>query len=352
MGCALRRHVRVSKKYLGSWEVYPSLYIMFIGPPGVIKKSTTVGYAEELLDGLPNLAKAPAGLSVPVLIQRLAASDDSSIYILSSEFSTLIQKAGPAMYEILTDLFDGRKNIDEGTISRGHVFVERPVVNMLAATTPSWIGENMSEGVLGGGFASRVIFIHEHEPRQYMLYYKNVDQDKIIQQRDELIHDLQHIADNIHGDFEITAEALEYMENWYRANAKTPAGADRKLTGYYQRRPAHIHKIAILQHLAYSDELVLTLDDFKSAIREVSKIESKIADTFRAVGKNTYIADMDGITAFVREKGKVEQSVLLKQFESAAEPAKLQELVSGLIAIGDLKVVPEGLQMYYMIPPE
>lgn len=355
LAAAIRRKVGVTREYLGSWDCYPSIYVMFIGPAGSIKKSTTIGYAEQLLDEVfttCNLTKAPAGVTVPDLIQRLAQADDSSCYIINSEFSTLIQKAGPAMYEILTDLYDGRKNIDEGTISRGHVFVESPVVNMIAATTPKWIAGNMTEDQIGGGFGSRIIPIHESKVRQRRMYYKHVMKSTdfpILEKR--LVEDLEHIGKDISGNFEIADDAYEFMENWYQRNAETPTGSDPKLTGYYNRRPAHIHKVAMLRHIAYSDSLVLTLDDFKGAIKDLETIEGKVSDTFRAVGKNTYIASMDDIAAFVKERGRVERSILFKQFESAAEPTKLEELVNGLIAIGDIQFEMDSSdRKMYFIP--
>lgn len=323
---------------------------MFVGPAGSIKKSTTIGYAEELLDGLgEQVVQAPQALTPPILIQRLQSSHDSTLHIISGEFSTFIQKAGVAMYEILTDLYDGKKRYDEGTVSRGAVFVDAPLINMIAATTPAWIIGNMTEDVLGGGFASRVIPIHEFQARQRRMYYRKVVKIQDIDSlKEKLINDLDHIANNINGEFKLTEEAEDFMEDWYQRNAETPDGLDRKLTGFYNRRPAHIHKVAMCLHVAYSDELILTKKDFEDAIQVIKDIEPKVAGTFRAVGKNRYIADMDGITAFIKYKKKVSKQEILKAFEASAEPNKLEELLGGLVAIGDVRVEFEDLEAYFV----
>jgi hypothetical protein len=326
------------------------LYVTFVGPQGVIRKSTSIGYADDLLSQLPKLERAPAALTVPVLLERLTKSDDSSVYIISSEFSTLIQKSGPQMYEILTDLFDGRKSIDEQTVGRGYNFAENPVVNMLAATTPAWISENMSQNILGGGYGSRVIYINENVRRQHIMYYhKRANPQELDKLQDKLVADLQHIAENINGEFEIDDEAIEFMENWYSNNSDAPPGTDPKLIGFYQRKPAHIHKLAMLLHIATSDELVLRRPDFELAIKEVEFIEKNIAMTFARLGKNIYAADMEGIYQFLKDRGRTSQTDVHKQFLAMAEPNKLLELLEGLKMAGMIKMEYVAPEFYYEV---
>ncbi|HEY4699014.1 MAG TPA: hypothetical protein VIH27_01400, partial [Nitrososphaerales archaeon] len=57
LACVLRRHVKVGEEYLGSWECYPYLYLLFIGPAGN-KKTTTTKYSLDLLEDIPGLSSA------------------------------------------------------------------------------------------------------------------------------------------------------------------------------------------------------------------------------------------------------------------------------------------------------
>lgn len=349
LSSTVRRHVKIGKEYLGGWECYPNLYILFIGPQGMVKKSTSINFVEELLDGVGDeeLSKAPDGVTIADLLQRVQNASESSVYILSSEFSTLVNKAGLGIYDILTDIFDGKKKIDEGTISRGYIFAANPCLNLLGATTPKWVGANMTEDIIGGGFGSRVIFIFEDTPRQRVLYYKNLirieDMDQLGK---DLINDLKHIA-NIRGDFRITDDAYVFMEHWYRENAEAPAGTDHKLVGYYQRRPAHIHKVAMLLHLAETDSLILDVPDFERAIKVLADIEPKIAGTFKAIGRNVYANDMQSIVKYMKEKKKVSRTELLRVFYSAAEPNKLDEILTGLIQLETIKIDTVDRALYY-----
>ena len=334
LATVLRRHVKVGREYLGGWECYPSLYILFVGEQGMIKKSTSIGFVEDLLDDIEGIEKSPDGVTIADLLQRIQNANESSVYILSSEFSTLVLKAGLGIYDILTDLYDGKKKIDEGTISRGYIFAANPCLNFLGATTPKWIGANMTEDIIGGGFGSRIIPIHEVDKSQEVLYYdKLVSMSKMDALRSDLIHDLVYISRSINGSFTITDKAHSFMVDWYKHNSKAPIGVDRKLTGYYQRRPAHIHKVAMLLHCAHSDSLILDVEDFEQAIQVMTDIEPKIAGTYKALGRNIYVPDMESISKYVKEKGRVERPELLRTFNSAAEPNKMDELLTHLISM-------------------
>jgi hypothetical protein len=356
LAAGVRRQVKVPKKYFGSWECSPNLYVIFVAPPGRARKSTTTDYAEDILDGVPSINKAPTIVTQASLLNRLVESSDSSVYILSREFGSFIKKSGMEMFEFLTDIFDGRKTIESSTISRGIEFAERPCVNLLAATTPRWISENMPESVIGGGFASRVIFVFEERVRRRQLYYEGLNHEWHEQKQQDLIADLKHIVQKCHGDFEIDDAAKTFMEEWYNKNAENQH-ENYRLHGYFERKPAHIHKIAMLLHLAYSDDLVITLPDFKKAIELLEVLEIKLPKAFQSIGKNEYAPDMDRILEYVIDncedgpkddkKSWVARPVLFKEFYSNAQPNLLTELIAGLIAMGDLEATMLDQKVYY-----
>jgi hypothetical protein len=192
----------------------------------------------------------------------------------------------------------------------------------------------MSESVIGGGFASRVIFVYEDEVRQRRMFYRKVLKE-IGPQLDEwklaLEADLAHINETIAGDFDISEELEEWFEDWYISHAKDGRNKP-KLSGYYERRPAHIIKVAMLLHIAYSDDLVLNKTDFEMAIDIVTSIERNLPRVFESVGKNPYSADMGTILEYVVEKKRCTRSEIRREFSGSASPTTLEELVDGLVA--------------------
>jgi hypothetical protein len=351
LSSALRRQVKVGKKYLGSWECPPHLYIMFIGEAGVVRKTTAANFGSELLDEINFIKRGPTIVTQAALLTKLVESPDASVYVLSEEFSDVIMKSGEDMFAFLTAMFDGKKSIESSTIMRGTEFAVRPCINMLAATTPQWVAAKMPEQIIGGGFASRVIFIQEDTVRERHMYYKAVmaktDFNKL---KLDLVADLRHIAETVAGDFELDEEAEKFMEAWYQEHADD--GRDNyKLSGYYQRRPAHIHKVAMLMHIAKSDELILHKHDFENAISLVLMLEKNLPKVFEGVGKNPYTIDISRIRNHIIAKEPIADKDLRTTFASTAEPWKLDQFIKSLVAIGEVKVYKNGTgELYYTSP--
>lgn len=347
LSAALRRRVVISRKWLGSWSCSPNLYIMFVAGAGKARKSTTANYAEELLFEVPEVTRSPELITKESLLTTLVRSQDASMAILAPEFGEFIVKSGVEMYGFLTNMYDGKRNITASTLSRGVEFAEKPCVNLLGATTPEWLADNMPESVIGGGFASRVIFIYEERVRHRQLFYTELNHKAIDAIGEKLKEDLQHIALNINGEFELTDKAKDFMEGWYRRTADAGTADEYKMHGYYERRPAHVFKTAMLLHIAYSDELLLQKQDFEHAIALMEQLEKNLPKTFRSVGRNQYTVDMERILDFIAERGKVKKAEIHAAFRHTAMPSVLDELLDGLLSAQFITVKVEGTNTYF-----
>jgi hypothetical protein len=337
IAAALRRRIWIPKESgLGSWEVFPYIYLMFIANPGM-RKTTTLNYALELFDGIPDLTSGPSAASQAALSERLSKSSDTSLYLISEEFSDLLLKSGNEMYEFLTSVFDGRKKFETNTMIRGVEFLENPCINFAAGSTPIWISENMPASAIGGGFASRVIFIYENKLRRKKLFHDDINYEALEELKLSLQDDLRHISKELAGPFTLSKEVKDYAEALYQGFK--PEAAHPKVQGYYQRKHVHMLKIAMLLHVSYSDELILTIKDIDDAITILEEtVERNLQMVFEGIGKNVYTFDLRDITKYLTEKGPTKRKDLLSQFRSVATPSMLSELLSGLIAMGDIKV--------------
>jgi hypothetical protein len=339
---------------LGSWEAAPNLYILFIAQAGKARKSTTANYAEDLLDEIPDITKSPELITKESLLSTIVHANDSSMSILAPEFGEFIVKSGPEMYSFLTNAYDGKRKLSASTLSRGVELAERPCVNLLGATTPEWVAANMPESVIGGGYASRVIFVFEEKVRRRKLFYDDLDMTTFDAMRKDLVEDLTHIALNLHGEFQLTPEAHKHMASWYDATADIYPEGDYKMHGYYERKPGHIFKVAQLLHVARSDELILEQQDFEQAITLLNQIEKRLPDTFQAVGKNPYNVDVKRIYSYIAQKGHVTERDLKRQFHHVALPAQLEELITSLLDAGYITMgidvnQPEHSRRFYKL---
>lgn len=348
LSAAIRRKVVVPRSILGGWECSPHLYIMYVGPAGVVRKTTSMDQSTVLLEQVPVLMKGPNMASQASLLAKIIESDDNAVYITVTEMSDLIMKSGPDMYAFLTSMFDGHKKFEATTISRGVELAERPCLNMIAATTPEWIIENMTEAVIGGGFASRCIFLFETESRFTKIFYDDVvhtENDNKIEL--DLVEDLKHISMNIQGEFKFGEKvAREYGIEWNLENTeKMKRGG--KLASWYARKPTHMLKLAMLLQLAQSDELVLTEYHMSRATYILDNVEKRLREIFDGIGKNPYTLTTREVHKYIVENKKVERATLLRIFHASAEPHKFDELVEHLIAANMITVLDIGGVIHY-----
>lgn len=164
----------------------------------------------------------------------------------------------------------------------------------------------------------------------------------------ELAADLTHIA-TLKGEFKFDKNGTKNkIEEWYRSTADDFPLSDPRTHGYFERKPAHVLKVTMLNRIAYSDELLITYEDFESALKTVEATEKDLPKVFHAVGKNPYVSTMDQIVEFVVSKKGVPRKELLSRFYPHAPPQQLSEIIGALIAMGRIKVEGEEESVKYM----
>lgn len=341
LAAALRRRVWLPKQYLGLWDCYPFLYVMFVAPPGFRKSTTIRSGSEVLLSQVPELEHfaGPEMFTKEAVLEQMAEAPEASMHLVIDEFSDVMQKAGQnrnGIYEFFTSMFDGKMKIHAKTKTSGNAFLEKPCMNFFTGTTPGWIKENMPEGMIVGGFASRFVIVFETKPRLRQTFFDGVespDPNRTFPELErDLLLDLMHISSQLAGEFQIEPEALEFIRRWTE-NEENYKFRNEKMAGYMNRKFTLIAKIAMIQSVSRKDELVLTVDDWKSAINLIEANEAGMEELFGGMGKNRFAVDVKNIISYVvgmhtfTDK-PVTYAMILNQFQAAAEPRILKDLIS------------------------
>jgi hypothetical protein len=107
----------------------------------------------------------------------------------------------------------------------------------------------------------------------------------------------------------------------------------------------------MLLHIAHSDDLTLTRDDFERAIVIVRQLEKKLPNVFQSIGNNTYTVDIYRILDYVIDKGSVDKAEIHRHFMHAATPSMLDELIGGLDAAGFIEVRVNGNKVTLVAKP-
>jgi hypothetical protein len=335
---ALQRHVFFD---MGYFLLYPNMYIVLVGPPGRCKKSTAMRIGRDVLKAVPSAKFTADSTTREKLIINLsqALKDGASAMTAhSTEFATMLTSSGMDMVVFLTDIFDCPPSWEHDTKAGGKNTIKAPFLNLLGATTPDWISRAMPLDTIGVGLTSRIIFVHQDTPREADPIPRLTDAQKALAQI--LISDLIGIA-SLSGEYKLSTEADAHYREWYRARLKNPnPTGDPRLAGYFERKPMHLLKLAMIVAASRRDALVIEEPDMVGAMEILEKIESKMTRVFSGVGKNPLQADKEAVLIAIIESGKggMTMGELLGMFNYSLRKDELAEVLDTLMLIGAIKL--------------
>jgi hypothetical protein len=344
IGGALRRKAFFKQEYY-TWT--PNFYIIFVAPPGTSTKSTAMNISANLLGELDCIRFGPNSITWQQMVTSMAEAcemvpmDDgtywpmSCLTFASSEFGSLLDPDDRKMIDVLCDLWDGQtKAWRKETKSSGKDTVQNPWLNIMACTTPNWLSGNFDRHFIGGGFASRCVFVYADAKRQLIPY---PDEDTVPPEaralRPQLIHDLEDIS-TMTGRFRLTPEAKGFGEEWYHALHKGPPAHLRQASlygGYLARKQGHVHKLAMVLSASRASDLTITLQDLSDAVRIMDSTDELYPKVFSSITTTAQSEKAIEIVNLVTQRKCVHQanlyaecffhSMTIKDFKEAVDSA-------------------------------
>jgi hypothetical protein len=283
----------------GYFNLYPNLYVVLIAPTGRCKKSTAARMGVKVMqsiDGIKithekltpegliaHLGEVGGGITTTVASDgknvRIGPKHDSTCYVFAPELSVFIGSASyvNGLIEVLTTLYECPDEWEYKTRTKGTIHLNNVCINLIGATNPEWMAKGFSEDSFGGGFMGRIIFIFQDSRRKVAWITKAPDADDL---KIKLLHDLVKISE-MKGTFAISDGAYEYYEKWHDAFEGDFSG---RMAGYFERKPDHILKLAMILSASTSDNMVITKDHIEAAINMLSTVEELMPKAFSYVG--------------------------------------------------------------------
>jgi hypothetical protein len=366
LAASLERKIKIPRKYLGGFDCDPFLYVTLIGEPG-IGKGTSMGQVERILSKVPTLNKGEQIFTKERLMQQLIEKPRSAIYLILGELADALQKnKATDIFGFLLTLYDGKDELSEGTRLRASEVAVRPSLNKLAGTTSAWIKENVSHGIIGGGYPSRVCWVYADRTEAgpvKVFYHRDINLDTFDQKEEDLVHDLNIIA-NLTGDMKLTDgdwndrdddlrpygdDNAAYFFEQYEKNLKHDF-TDANTENFLARRRTQCHKLAMLHSVSLRSDLVITEADYKFAIKAIETTEKKVHRVLGGIGTNNpYKADINLMVDYVIQEGVVERNTLLIKFEGAAPAQQLINAIEMLKLTERLTEFSKDGKVYYGI---
>lgn len=292
-------------------NLYPNLYTVLVGPPGV-GKSAVLSQAERFLRGVPDIHVAPSSVSSASLVDSLVLANrkiirpnDNPSFVqfhyltaVASELGVFLPVYDPLFMNSLTKFYDGEHYEERRRTGKvNHLKIEHPHLSILGGTTPSYLNSFLPEGGWDQGFTSRTIFVYSGEPIFTELFG---DEGQFVQLETlyrDLLHDLKSIS-ALYGKLEWTPEAAGAISAWNRAGLP-PVPEHNKLTHYNSRRLAHAIKLSMIAAVSRSSELLITLEDYQQAMGWLLDSETRVVDIFHSMGVAGDSAAIDDTWDFI-----------------------------------------------------
>lgn len=299
---ALERKVWVVHEH---FTLYPNLYVVLIGSPG-IGKSTAAEKAADILANVVGISFMGNRINEASFLNRLEKTSEwkqfhlegktyphSACFLFASEAATSFSEMypGSGITHTLTDLFNCGpqgwstiRGFEKETVKKGIQMICNPCINILACTTSTWFTSKMvtKEDALGG-FGSRLIVVN-HKGTEIR---DNTWRDPSMKSHGtnkNLVQELSHI-NSIKGPFVPTdgwREAYKEISDRYQQH-RNELLTSEIMTSVAQRKQTQAVKVSMILAASRSDSLTLEADDFIKAWELLTGLEDNIEDAYSGI---------------------------------------------------------------------
>lgn len=367
---ALRRRVWIDQRY---FEWTPNFYIILVAPAGVASKSTSMGIGTSLLREVADVKFGPDSGTWQAIGKALMEAQEyvpktkgdiegemeqmSCITCTPGELGTFLDFSDRKLIDTLTSLWDGQRGVFEHrTSTNGTITINNPWINILSATTPAWLRKNVPEEAIGGGFASRVIFVFGDKKRKLVAYPGLMEEkkDQLKSLRDDLIHDLKEISTMI-GEMVLTPEAVTWGSKWYEEhwNNRALHMASDRFDGYIARKQTHIHKLAMVISASQSSAGVITDKHLIAAEKITTGTEHDMIKVFESIGVAPMSRLIQQVVSFLdtyrKQEMAVTQQMLYRHCFQIMSEQEFTEVISSCTKAGYITVKQRDNTIYYYL---
>lgn len=380
---ALRRRVYIDE---GTFRWFPNMYIVLVGPPGTVKKSTTINAGARLLREVPGVHIGADCSTWQSFVEEVGEAQDMfaegdpvaltedalmaqehtvtcAITLTISEWGTFLRPDDPDMINVLTELWDCKidQAFRKATKTQGDDVLMNPFVNMIAGTTPKWMADNFRGRFGGWGFSSRCIFLHCAKPERFIAYPHKVWKGEHAAVVGRFKDDLLAIS-KLQGAYTLHPDAEAYGEAWYERHMNRKMMLDEHpnhdpwLSYYLARKFDHAHKLAIVLAASRRDTLTITLDDLQDATARCDEIEDELALIFQSKEADNRDGQLN-ITVWkvlarvIQEQHHVEQHQLYGYLITFMTGGRAKDFIAHLVASKWLQVEADVRGTWYSFGP-
>ncbi len=349
---------RRSWQYIWNQRLFPNMYIVLVGPPAA-RKGTAMSTARFFLEGV-GCHIAAENTTREALIKRMEENGLSflnpetneqelfcAVSILSSELVVFFRKEDEHLMRSMCQWFDCENKFTYDTKGSGTNYLHNVWVNLLGAITPDLLQQAMPPEAIGGGFASRTIFVHGLEKSKSIAFPEMSDEEMKL--GFTLLEDLQHMKNWVEGPFTMSETYKEFYTEWYKKNEEKPVFIDHLFQGYLGRRPVHIRKLSMICCASRGGGMTLEVEDIIRAETILVETEKEMTKVFSGYGKNDLADILPRLMQHIQRYRELSKDALYRFFYRDVSPPEFDQLLRTLAEIKYCKIISKkkGLFIIY-----
>ena len=337
-------------------KLYSNFYVVLVSPPGRSRKSAAIGTGVRFLDEVAGVKTSAEDITREAMLLDMSTNtasyqmedgkftQHSSLIAVSKELSVFIGVKDLKLLATLCELYDCSKQFIYRTKGKGTHTIIEPWLSILGGTTPDWLVSSLPMDAIGGGFTSRVLFVVSDDPGPKKPRGEKPPEALAI--ADDLIHDLQIIS-TYQGGFKWDRQAGEAYDNWYINHKPATSAATWWLDGYFERKPSHVVKVAMILSIAEGDSFTIAPHHLETAHTMLTEIEMEMPRAFGGLGRAVMSQDIFRVMKMVERKGRVSEAEILAVNWQHFNKTQLDEMVETLVAANKIKRVTEDGRLIY-----
>jgi hypothetical protein len=300
----------------GEDRIYPNIYKIYIGKSTAYRKSTMQKIQKRFVENIIGFDSLLANrFSYEGLISFIEKQSHVISYFdeFANLYEILLKNYTLSPEAFLTEVFECPDMKREGALVSKNIVLENVFINIIGATTESWLLKNMNESSVRGGFLPRFLFVWAKEKESTMPIPSTPDK----KQQGLLLGRLKGIMELV-GDGEpvpmiMSNEAKNVYVRFHDLLDRNYLNTDSLYSPFYSRALTYVLKYAMLIAIDYENSFTISESAMEKAIIKIDHLLKGFQEFVNEeVTFNKYQATRKRVKDFITARGEVMKKELLQ----------------------------------------
>ena len=345
LGACLGRRAFKEK---GHFRIYPNPWIILVGPPGRVRKTSAIDIAKTLVHksaACPIMADKITPEALVIALQKQGGHH----FIYAPEFSVLFgkQKYNEGLTTLFLRLADCPESIQVDTVARGPQIVDGVALTMLGGSTMSLLAGATPEETTSSGFLSRCVLVVENDTKR--CFPEPSKGSSLVEKR---LYEVMERMKAYGGACNWESAAVHArFSDWYRGHKEFLRAQDNEtMAESLERLDIHMERFAMITHLAECGNNYVCQRCLDFATYLVEWVRNKMPQTVSAITQTLRSQDAEYVLACLRKMGgAVDHSRLLRRCSSRMDATLFKRAMGTLTESKQVRAEKRGAVQFYIV---